>query len=64
MGTVFQKAGITVTSANKHEVDKIIQKLVGTESKHCPDTWKEVKKRLSMDEVGFAVELKTAWNNR
>jgi hypothetical protein len=61
---VFQKAGITVTAANKHKIDTIIQQLVGTENKHCPDTWKEVKKRLSQNANGFAAELKAAWNSQ
>ena len=64
LGELFQKAGITVTAENKHEVDKVIHQLLHVEYKLCPAAWKEVKKRLAEDEDGFALKLKEAWNSR
>jgi hypothetical protein len=40
---IFQRAGIEVTRENKQEVDKLIQQVVKTEHKNCPETWKEEK---------------------
>jgi hypothetical protein len=61
LGTVFSKAGISVTPQNKKQLDIVIRKLVGTEDQNCPSTWREVKIRLAKDEAGFASELKEAW---
>lgn len=61
---VFEKAGIEVTSENRKEIDRVIQKITGTERMHCPDVWREVKKRITEDEAGFVSELKDAWNRR
>jgi len=58
---IFTKAGIEVTKENKKEIDKIIQHIVGLENKHCPEVWREVKKKISEDEQGFVAELKNAW---
>jgi hypothetical protein len=58
------KAGIEVTSENRHEVDRIIHSVVGVEYKNCPATWREVKKRIAEDETGFVTMLKEAWNKR
>jgi len=61
---VFKKAGIEVTSKNKHDVDRIIHNIVDVEYKSCPSAWREVKKRIAKDEKGFVSELKIAWNKR
>ena len=57
---VFKKAGIRVTDENKREIDRVIHGIVGVEYKNCPDTWREVKKRLADDEEDFVSELKQA----
>ena len=59
---VFKKAGISVTEKNKREVDMVIHRIVGFKYKDCPATWKEVKKRISEDEEGFASQLRAEWN--
>ena len=59
---VFKKAGIGVTEENKREVDKIIHRIVGVKYKDCSATWKEVKRRISEDEEGFALRLRNEWN--
>jgi hypothetical protein len=64
LGEVLKKAGIEVTPENRREIDKVIQGIVGTENKNCPDTWKQVKARLTQNEDGFALALKEAWNRR
>jgi len=60
---IFKKAGIEITSQNKHEVDRVIHELVGVDYKNCPMTWKEVKKRIADDKEDFVSQLKTAWKN-
>jgi len=61
---IFQKAGITVTSQNRKEIDEVVQRLVGMDGKHCPEVWREVKKRVKESEPEFVLELKSAWENR
>lgn len=61
---VFKIAGIEVTTQNKREIDRAIRGIVGMENKHCPEVWREVKKRLAEDEEGFVSELKRAVVNR
>ena len=61
---VFKKAGIEVTKENRQELDKIIHGIVRVKYKDCPNTWREVKKRIAADEESFAAELKKKWNER
>jgi hypothetical protein len=61
---VFKKAGIEVTSENKHEIDRIIHNIVSVKYKNCPATGREVKKMIAEDEAGFVFMLKEAWNKR
>jgi len=61
---IFQKAGITVTPQNRQQIDKIIHNIVGVEYKNCPETGRQVKKRMTEDEAGFVATLKNAWSNR
>jgi hypothetical protein len=58
---VFEKAGIVVTSRNKHELDMVIHGLMRVPYKDCPAVWREVKKRLAEDEASFVSMLKNAW---
>jgi ribosomal protein L17 len=59
---VFEKAGIEVTKENKQELDKLIHKIVSVKYKDCPNTGREVKKRIAADEEGFIAELKKQWS--
>jgi ribonuclease HI len=61
LGGVFAKAGITVTSENRKQLNEIIQRVVGTANKDCPSTWRVVKKLLAEDEAGFVLCLRQAW---
>jgi acetyl-CoA carboxylase alpha subunit len=60
----FQKAGITATSENRKEIDRIIRNIVGGHHTNCASTWKEVKKRLEENEADFISQLSNAWKNR
>jgi hypothetical protein len=60
LNEIFQKADITVTRENKQQIDKIIQNIVRVKHGNCPETWKEVKRRIAADEQGFIVDLKAA----
>ncbi|MGD8546166.1 MAG: hypothetical protein PVH12_08345 [Candidatus Bathyarchaeota archaeon] len=55
---IFEKAGIKVTVDNKKEIDQVIHNMVGVRYKNCPDTWREVKKRITENEERFVVKLK------
>jgi hypothetical protein len=57
---VFRKAGIEVTSENKHEVDRVLHNMVGVKYKNCSSAWKEIKKRISEDEECFVSDLRKA----
>jgi ribosomal protein L17 len=59
---IFEKAGIEVTKENKQELDKIIHKIISVKYKDCPNTWREVKKRIAADQENFVAELKKQWN--
>ncbi len=58
MKTVFTRAGIEITDANKRAVDRAIHDLVGVAYKNCSATWKQVKRRLEDDEEDFVAKLK------
>lgn len=62
--TAFEKAGIEVTSANKQDVDRMIHEIVGVKYKSCPDTWREVKKRLAENEEGSVSKLREEWKKQ
>ncbi|MEJ2240794.1 MAG: hypothetical protein P8Y18_01440 [Candidatus Bathyarchaeota archaeon] len=57
---IFEKAGITITSENKKEIDKKIHQIVGIEYKNCSITWKEIKKRIAENEEDFVNTLKNS----
>ncbi|MFH1031684.1 MAG: hypothetical protein V1767_03875 [Chloroflexota bacterium] len=44
---VFAEAGIEVNSTNRKEIDQAIHRLVDTDYKDCPGTWKKVKEKLA-----------------
>jgi hypothetical protein len=64
MSGVFQEAEISVTPANKKQLDQVIHRLVGVQYKDCSATWREVKKHLAQDEAGFVLQLKEAWRKQ
>jgi hypothetical protein len=59
---VFEKAGIEVTKENKQELDRLIHKIVSVKYKDCPNTGREVRKRIAADEESFVAELKKQWS--
>ena len=61
--TVFIKAGIKVTAANKKQLDEMIHEIADVHYKNCPSTWREVKKLITEDEEAFVAELKEAYAN-
>ena len=61
---IFKKAGVTVTSENRKEVDRIIHNIVGVKHKSCPDAWREVKKRIADNETEFVSRLGEAWKSQ
>ena len=62
LGRIFDQAGIAVTAKNRKQLDKVIRDIVKPETNDCPNTWKEVKKRLSENEAAFVTELKEKWS--
>ena len=57
---VFEKAGIEPTKENKRDLDRVIHGIVGVDYKNCSTTWREVKKRITVDEEAFISMLKEA----
>jgi len=43
MQSIFTEAGITLTPANRKEIDQAIHKIVDVAYKDCPATWKAIK---------------------
>ena len=60
MNWIFEEIGVEATKENKRDMDRKIHELLGVEYKNCSATWKEVKKKLADDEVGFIADLKKA----
>ena len=58
MSHIFQEIGVEPTKETKKDLDRKIHELLGVEYKNCSATWKEVKKRITEDEVGFIADLK------
>ena len=57
---IFDSAGIEITKENRKKIDEAIHKLMKTEYKDCPKTWKEIKAKILADEKkkkDFAKEL-------
>jgi len=59
MRELLAKAGIEVTDENKEKLDRHIHEVVGVDYKNCSDTWKEIKKRMEIDEEDFLRSLRT-----
>ena len=60
---ILDEAGIEVTSGNRKQIDQAIHRIVGTEYKNCPDTWKILKQQIIPDEQtrqDFIVKLRNA----
>ena len=47
---ILDEAGISVTPANKKQVDQSIHQAVGVAYKNCPATWKKIKEGIKNDE--------------
>ena len=58
---IFDSSGIEVTKDNRKKIDEAIHKLLKVKYKDCPQTWKEIKEKILMDEKKknvFADKLK------
>lgn len=47
MKDVLGEAGITVTTANKKDIDQSLHQIAGVPYKECPAAWKKLKEDLS-----------------
>ena len=50
IGDILEEAGVTVTRANKKQVDEAIHQAVGVGYKDCPAAWKRIKEQIRGDE--------------
>ena len=50
LGDIFTAAGITVTKANRKQIDEALHKFVGLEEKHCPTAWRKIKQEVLTDD--------------
>ncbi len=46
---IFNEAGIEVTSSNRKQIDQAIHRIVDTDYKDCPGTWKSLKQQIIPD---------------
>jgi predicted Fe-Mo cluster-binding NifX family protein len=63
LNSIFNEAGIKVTSANRRQVDQAIHQIVEIDYKDCPAAWKKLKQDLIRDEKKrreFIQELRSA----
>jgi len=62
MEDTLKAAGIEATKENKKNIDRAIHKIVDTDYKNCPDTWKKVKEIIKVSDekerAGFILKLK------
>jgi len=49
---IFAEAGISITPANRKDIDQAIHKIVGVPYKDCPGAWKALKTRFLADDKG------------
>lgn len=59
---IFAEAGIEVNSTNRKEIDQVIHRLVDTDYKDCPGTWKKIKVEIAyvQHRKAFVDKLKNA----
>ncbi len=50
IGDILEEAGVTVTKANKKQVDEAIHQAVGIGYKDCPAAWRRIKEQIRGDE--------------
>jgi len=50
MKDILDEAGIAVSPTNKKQIDQAFHKIVGTDYKDCPATWKAIKQTYLVDE--------------
>ena len=46
---ILDESGISVTPANKKQVDQSIHQAVGVAYKNCPATWEKIKEGIEND---------------
>jgi hypothetical protein len=46
---ILEEAGITLTPANRKQIDQAVHKFAGIAYKNCPDTWEKVKNDIRSD---------------
>jgi hypothetical protein len=62
MNELFAEAGITVTPANKKQLDQAIHRIAEVEYKDCPAAWKAIKEGTAAPQKRqeFISKLKSA----
>lgn len=63
LNDILGEAGITVTPANRKQIDQAIHGIVDVTYKDCPVTWKKLKQEVLSDEAkrqDFIRKLKSA----
>ena len=59
---LFSEAGITVTPANRKELDQAVHRIVDVSYKNCPEAWKKIKAGTAdaQQRADFIRKLKSA----
>ena len=50
---ILSEAGITVTPANREQIDRALHRAIGVGYKDCPATWKTLKQHLAGESAGL-----------
>lgn len=47
---ILDEAGITITAANRKQIDLAVHQAAGVAYKDCPATWKKIKEEIKGDQ--------------
>jgi len=51
IGDILEAAGITLTKANRKQIDEAAHRAVGVTYKNCPVTWKKIREDIKSDDT-------------
>jgi hypothetical protein len=55
---LLKEGNIPLGKEDRKKVDQAIHRMLGMESKHCPEVWRAVRAEIERDREGFVRRLK------
>jgi hypothetical protein len=55
---LFKEGNISLLKEDRKKLDQAIHRMMGMESRHCPEVWRAVKAEIERDREGFVRRLK------